>query len=227
MSRPKLGKTMRRSSGSPLASNCGDTSGLPTQSLNLAFTLSMRHSTRAISLPSTSFCCTTRLSGSGSARPGGGGIFSVWDFPSSGCSSGTRGRDGGGAVLRRVRRRALPRPGGESAASSITAGASEAFAAAAAVGLTCLRASLSPTFFWRSRVSLSMSAISFEICPRDRSSFWTRELIVCTWASNAGAWLHAWAAKGRVLAASGVPEKGDIMPLIGVPAAAEPATGEP
>mmetsp|Transcript_90948 Transcript_90948/g.266304 ORF Transcript_90948/g.266304 Transcript_90948/m.266304 type:complete len:319 (-) Transcript_90948:131-1087(-) len=228
-STPRFGKTMSRSSGSPLASNWGDTSGLPTQSLNFAFALSMRHSTRATSLPSTSLGCTTRLSGSGRLRPGGGGILSVCARTACGCScsSSTRGSAVGGAVFSRLDRRAAPRPGGASADSSITAGASTAFAA---VGLTCLRTSATPTFLCRSLVSLSMSAMSLEICPRDRSSFCTLELIVCTWASKAGAWLHAWAAmsaNGRVLAASGEPEKGDIIPPRGVPAAGVPATGEP
>mmetsp|Transcript_50345 Transcript_50345/g.158573 ORF Transcript_50345/g.158573 Transcript_50345/m.158573 type:complete len:247 (-) Transcript_50345:283-1023(-) len=182
--RPRLGKTIRRSSESPPASNCGDTSGLWwPQSLSFAFTLSIRHSTRVISLPSTSFGSTTRLSGSGKLSPGGGGILSVCVFPSSGCSSGTRGREDGGAVFdegavfRRLVRRAAPSPGGPSAGSSMTTGASRAFAA---VWLACFRASSKPTLRWRSRVSLSMSAMSLEICPRDRSSFWSCEEIVCT-----------------------------------------------
>mmetsp|Transcript_89360 Transcript_89360/g.208020 ORF Transcript_89360/g.208020 Transcript_89360/m.208020 type:complete len:205 (+) Transcript_89360:192-806(+) len=125
---PKFGKTMRRSSGSPLASNCGDTRGLPTQSLNFAFMLSMRHSTREISLPSTSCGCTTRLSGSGRLRPGGGGIFSVCDFARSGCSSGTLGNDAG-ADFRRLLRRPIPRPGGSSVESSVAAAASVALVA--------------------------------------------------------------------------------------------------
>mmetsp|Transcript_117625 Transcript_117625/g.379661 ORF Transcript_117625/g.379661 Transcript_117625/m.379661 type:complete len:226 (+) Transcript_117625:480-1157(+) len=219
-SRPRFGNTMRRNSGSPPASNCGDTSGLPTQSLNFAFTLSMRHSTRVTSVPPTSRVCTVRLSSTGRLRPGGGGMTSVCDIdlPNNACSSGTLGSVIGGAVFKRLPRRAAPKLGGTSAGSSNTAGASQAFPAKLL------------SFFCKSRVSLSMSAMSLEIWPRDRSSFCTREPMVCTWASSAGAWWQAWAAmsaKGRVLAARGVLGKAGIIPAMGVPATGVPATGEP
>mmetsp|Transcript_100694 Transcript_100694/g.307787 ORF Transcript_100694/g.307787 Transcript_100694/m.307787 type:complete len:206 (-) Transcript_100694:151-768(-) len=188
-SMPRFGKTISRSSVSPAASNCGDTNGLPTWSLNLAFMLSMRHSTRATSAPSTSFVCTMRLSGTGSVSPGGGGIASVFDFASRGCSSGTLGsmEAMGGAVLVRVARRLRP-----SAGSSPVPDAPKACIPEAAA---CLRPSSMPTFFLSSRVSFNMSAMSLEIWPLDRSSFCTRELIACTCVSRTGATWHACVVK--------------------------------
>mmetsp|Transcript_82868 Transcript_82868/g.208784 ORF Transcript_82868/g.208784 Transcript_82868/m.208784 type:complete len:213 (-) Transcript_82868:168-806(-) len=201
VSKPKFGDTMSRSSERPPASNCGDTRGLPTQSLNFALTLSMRHSTRAISTPSSSFVCTVRLSDiGGRAKPGGGGILSVCDLASNGCSSGTIASVAeGGAVLVRFKRRL--RPGGAPSGGSSTS--ADALDPAA-----CFRSSsppppTPPTFFLSSRASLSMSAISLEICPLERSNFWTLELMVCTCVSKAGASWHAcdaMSAKGKVLA---------------------------
>mmetsp|Transcript_59970 Transcript_59970/g.157717 ORF Transcript_59970/g.157717 Transcript_59970/m.157717 type:complete len:305 (+) Transcript_59970:460-1374(+) len=233
-SRPRFGKTMRRHSSSSSAANCGDTSGLPTQSLNLALTLSMRHSTREMVLPASSLGRTARLSGAkgaGSPRPGGSPIFSVCDLVTAGClSSGSSGTFGSeentGAVFVRCWRRAAPpispaRPGGVPG-SSKAAGASAALDPGAAL----LATSSIPIFFLSSRVSVSMSRRSLEIWPRDRSSFWTREPIVCTCATSAGASWHAWAAASEK-APPRPPEKLGIMPPSPMGEADAPAIGDP